>query len=79
MRNGFVDTVSRSPPSPTTSFWCSRSIALIPRPAAGLYEGIKKIQFVRANFDSLLGQSFQPVTNFYTMTWSYEQPGGGPE
>jgi hypothetical protein len=32
-----------------------------------LYEGIEKMQFVRANFDSLLGQFFQPVTNNYSM------------
>jgi hypothetical protein len=35
--------------------------------ATGLYEGIGKIQFVRANFDSELGQYFQPITNTYTM------------
>jgi hypothetical protein len=33
-----------------------------------LRQGIEKVQFVRANFDSLLGQFFQPVTNNYTMT-----------
>jgi hypothetical protein len=32
-----------------------------------LREGIEKIQFVRANFDSLLGQFFQPITNTYPM------------
>jgi len=32
-----------------------------------LYQGIKKIQFVRANYDSLVGQYFQPITNIYTM------------
>ena len=32
-----------------------------------LREGIQKIKFVRANFDSLLGQFFQPITNNYTM------------
>lgn len=37
-------------------------------PAAGLYEGIEKLQFVRANYDSLIGQFFRPVTNTYTMT-----------
>jgi hypothetical protein len=37
-----------------------------PSPTA-LYQGIGKMQFVRANFDSLLGQFFQPVTNTYTM------------
>jgi hypothetical protein len=33
-----------------------------------LREGIQKIQFTRANFDSLLGQFFQPITNNYSMT-----------
>lgn len=37
-------------------------------PGTGLYEGIQKIQFVRADFDSLLGQTFQPITTEYTMT-----------
>lgn len=35
--------------------------------ATGLYEGIEKIQFVRTNYDSLLGQYFYPITNNYTM------------
>ncbi|HEY3763380.1 MAG TPA: Ig domain-containing protein [Verrucomicrobiae bacterium] len=35
--------------------------------ATSLYEGIQKVQFVRADFDSLVGQFFQPVTNNYTM------------
>ena len=34
--------------------------------APGLREGIEKIRFVRANFDSLLGQFFQPITNTFT-------------
>lgn len=33
----------------------------------GLRQGIGKVQFVRADFDSLLGQFFQPITNNYTM------------
>jgi hypothetical protein len=33
----------------------------------GLFQGIEKIQFVRANFDGLLGQFFQPITNQYKM------------
>jgi hypothetical protein len=37
-------------------------------PAAGLYEGIEKIRFVRADYDSLFGQRFPPITNNYTMT-----------
>jgi hypothetical protein len=32
-----------------------------------LRQGIEKIKFIRANFDSLLGQFFQPVTNSYSM------------
>jgi hypothetical protein len=35
--------------------------------AAGLRPGIERVQFVRANYDSLLGQFFQPITNNYTM------------
>jgi hypothetical protein len=35
--------------------------------STGLYEGIEKMQFLRADFDSLLGQFFQPITNQYTM------------
>lgn len=33
----------------------------------GLYRGIGKIKFVRADYDSLLGQYWQPVTNDYSM------------
>ena len=36
-------------------------------PPTGLYEGIEKIQFVYAPYDSLLGQTFTPVTNNYSM------------
>jgi hypothetical protein len=32
-----------------------------------LYQGIGKMQFVRADYDSLVGQYFQPITNVYTM------------
>jgi hypothetical protein len=37
--------------------------------ATGLYQGIEKIRFVRADYDSLLGQYWQPVTNNYTMVY----------
>ena len=30
-------------------------------------EGIEKVEFVRADYDSLIGQFFQPITNYYTM------------
>lgn len=40
-----------------------------------LREGIENIKFVKANFDSLLTQLFQPITNQYTMlTVSNSQP-----
>jgi hypothetical protein len=32
-----------------------------------LYEGIEKVQFVRRDFDSLVGQTWDPITNTYTM------------
>ena len=66
--NGFVDTVSQVTSFTPHQFLVQPINCVDSTPAAGLYEGIKKVQFVRANFDSLLGQSFQPVTNFYTMT-----------
>ena len=37
--------------------------------ATGLYQGIENVKFVRANYDSLIGQYFQPVTNAYTMVF----------
>jgi len=66
--NGFVDTVAQ-----VTSFtphqFLVQPINCTSTPfSTGLYEGIEKVQFVRADFDSLLGQFFQPVTNNYTMT-----------
>jgi hypothetical protein len=36
-------------------------------PTPRLYQGVQKLQFVQANYDSLLGQYFQPVTNNYSM------------
>ena len=35
--------------------------------APGLYQGIGHMQFVKASYDSLLGQYFQPITNTYSM------------
>lgn len=32
-----------------------------------LRRGIGRVQFIRANYDALLGQTFQPITNYYTM------------
>ena len=36
-------------------------------PVPALRQGIEHLQFVRANYDSLLGQFFQPLTNRYSM------------
>jgi hypothetical protein len=33
----------------------------------GLFEGVENIKFIRADFDSLLGQTFQPITNQYSV------------
>ena len=33
-----------------------------------LRQGIKKVAFIREDYDSLLGQFFYPVTNYYTLT-----------
>ena len=35
--------------------------------APALRRGIERVQYVRANYDSLLGQTFVPITNNYTM------------
>ncbi|MGH7988654.1 MAG: hypothetical protein ACREDS_00460, partial [Limisphaerales bacterium] len=35
--------------------------------APALYQGIERMKFVRADFDSLLGRFFAPITNNYTM------------
>lgn len=32
-----------------------------------LYEGVEKVLFTNADYDSLVGQYFQPITNYYTM------------
>jgi hypothetical protein len=37
--------------------------------ATGLYGGVEKIQFVKTRFDSLLGQSYEIITNVYSMTY----------
>jgi hypothetical protein len=36
--------------------------------ATGLYGGVGRIQFIRADFDAIAGQFFQPITNNYTVT-----------
>ncbi|MGH7951406.1 MAG: Ig domain-containing protein [Limisphaerales bacterium] len=65
--NGFVGTES------TITYFTNHTYVVQPifcnqiTNATGLYQGIEHVQFVRANFDALLGQYFQPITNDYTM------------
>jgi hypothetical protein len=65
---GFVGSVSLVTYFTNHTYVAAPIICGQATPSAGLYEGIEQLQFVRANFDSLLGQFFQPVTNLYTMT-----------
>jgi hypothetical protein len=65
--NGFVDTESIVTYFTNHTFvvqpiTCS-NVVDVPR----LRQGIEKIHFVRADFDSLIGQYWQPLTNEYTM------------
>jgi len=39
-----------------------------PDDITSLFQGIEKVSFVRRDYDSLLGQYFQPVTNNFTLT-----------
>jgi hypothetical protein len=45
---------------------CSTAVTGGTTNSPGLREGIEKLRFVRANYDSLLGQFFQPITNTFT-------------
>lgn len=36
--------------------------------SVGIRQGIEKISFVRRDYDSLIGQYFSPITNYYTLT-----------
>jgi hypothetical protein len=36
--------------------------------SAALRRGLGRVLFIRANYDSLLGQLFQPLTNYYSMS-----------
>ena len=66
--NGFVDTVSQVTSFTPHQFLVQPIICTNTPFSTGLYEGIEKVQYVRADYDSELGQYFQPVTNDYTMT-----------
>ncbi len=57
----------------TISYYTNRLLIIQPiicqlaQPGPALREGIERIQFVRANYDSIIGQFFQPITNMYSM------------
>lgn len=50
-----------------TTFLVQASTCATVPAAAALRQGIGRVEFIRANYDSLLGQFFQPLTNYYTM------------
>ncbi len=74
--NGFVDTVSTVTSFTPHQFLVQPINCGTATPAPGLREGIERMQFVRANYDSLLGQFFQPITNAFTIGPGHQQPGG---
>lgn len=43
---------------------CDQSNAVV-----GLYQGVSQLRFVRQDYDSLVGQYWQPITNDYKMTY----------
>ncbi len=53
----------------TTNYWLLVQPLTLTFPSNGpaLREGIGRVGFIRANYDSLLGQFFQPLTNYYSM------------
>lgn len=50
-----------------TTFLIQPSICSTVAAQPALRQGIERVQFIRANFDSLIGQFFQPITNNYSM------------
>ena len=65
---GFVSSVSVVTYFTNHTYVAAPVICGQATPATGLYEGIGQVQFVEADYDSLLGQFWRPVTNNYTMT-----------
>jgi hypothetical protein len=63
--NGFVDTVSTVTSFTPHQFLVQPINCGTATNGPGLREGIEKMRFVRADYDSLLGQLFQPVTNSF--------------
>lgn len=51
----------------SSTFLVQASTCDLTPPVPALRQGVQRIQFIRANFDSLIGQFFNPITNFYSM------------
>ena len=51
-----------------TTYTVQPQICSTAPPVPNLRRGIEHVQFTRANYDSLIGQTFRPITNYYTMT-----------
>ena len=64
-----TNTVTFTPGSVifTTNFLTAIVGVSCPTNAAGRFGGIEKIRFIRRDFDSLINQPWDPVTNDYTM------------
>jgi hypothetical protein len=77
--NGTVGTFTLTNSFTLVTFFTNHVLlAQVPNCVAGtlaLRHGIDKISFVRANYDSLIGTFFQPITNTYTLT---AQTNSGP-
>ncbi len=62
---GFVG--SRSIVTYFTNNWFEVYPCNFTNPVAALYQGVGKVNFIKADFDSTLGQTFTPITNYYKM------------
>ena len=50
-----------------TNNWFEYYACNFTNPAPALYQGVGKVNFIRADYDSTLGQFFNPVTNNFSM------------
>ncbi|HEV2320568.1 MAG TPA: Ig domain-containing protein, partial [Verrucomicrobiae bacterium] len=50
-----------------TNNWYEVYGCTLQTPGAALYQGVGKVNFVKADYDSTIGQFYQPITNNFTM------------
>jgi hypothetical protein len=52
-----------------TNYWLLVQPLTVTAPAnaPALRRGIGRVEFIRANYDAILGQTFEPITNYYSM------------